>query len=276
MAGTDHGKASRGPAPKVHVQKVADLVAEQLRWRILTGELADGDELPRESDLIEEYGVSRPSLREALRILETEGLVRIRRGKIGGGVLRRPTPASAAYHLGLTLRANDVTVKDLAIARVSIEPACAALAADLPDRQAIVGELTVLIDASEQTETGVEFAEVTNEFHMRLTELCGNTTMVVLAGTLEAVWSAQVSRATRSADHLGDPASRRRAIAAHRRIVSAIEAGNRDRSNREMRRHLTDMQQFLVGARGASVIELALPPHARYLRMASDPSNPKT
>ena len=130
---TQNGDSSSNRT-SVRAPKVSEIVAADLRWRIVTGELSDGDELPRESDLIEQFGVSRPSLREALRILETEGLIRIRRGNVGGAWAIRPTAASAAYHLGLTLQANRVTLDDLAIARLSIEPTCAGLAAGLPDR----------------------------------------------------------------------------------------------------------------------------------------------
>nr|MDT0664378.1 FCD domain-containing protein [Micromonospora sp. DSM 115978] len=253
-------------APGVHVPKVAELVAAQLRWLIVTNELRDGAELPRESDLLAEFGVSRPSLREALRILETEGLVRVRRGKIGGAVVKRPTAASAAYHLGLTLRTHDVTHDDLATARLAIEPMCVALAAELPDRAGVVTELTRLLDESEATQTPAEFNDSAHAFHLRLTELCGNTTMMLIAGTLEAVWSAQEDRALR-ADYRTDERARRKSIASHRRIVTAIEAGKGDQASREMRKHLAEMQQVVTGTYGSSVIELAtIPAAANHLR----------
>ncbi|MCK9926432.1 FCD domain-containing protein [Frankia sp. Mgl5] len=244
---------------------MAELVAAQLRWRIVTRELRDGAELPRESDMLAEFGVSRPSLREALRILETEGLVRIRRGKIGGGVVRRPTVTSAAYHLSLTLRTHEVTHTDLATARLAIEPVCVALAADLPDREEIVAELTRLVDDAEACESPAEFNAAAHAFHLRLTELCGNTTMMLIAGTLEAVWSAQEDHALQ-ADYRSDPRARRMSIASHRRIVAAIEAGKGDQASREMRKHLSDMQQVMTGAYGSSVIKLATTPAGSHLR----------
>jgi GntR family transcriptional regulator, transcriptional repressor for pyruvate dehydrogenase complex len=251
--------------PSVHVPKVAELVAAHLRARIVSGDLADGDELPRESELRAEFGVSRPSLREALRVLETEGLIRIRRGNVGGAIVRRPTASSAAYHLSLTLRVNEVTHDDLAIARLAVEPICAALAAGLPDRQAIVGELTLLVDESERCTTTASFTESAHEFHRRLTERCGNTTMAVMAGTLEAVWGAQETRAVETefrandAAHRGDR-ERRKSIAAHRRIIAAIAEGSADRASRAMRQHLAEAQEVLVGALGSTVIELTAPP----------------
>lgn len=274
------GQAEQQPtvdrrAPNVHVPKVAELVAAELRRRIVGGELREGDELRRESDMQEEFRVSRPSLREALRILEAEGLVRIRRGKVGGGVVRRPTATSAAYHLALTLKANDVTHQDLATARLAIEPICASLAAGLPDRHAVVEELTRLVDESEACPTTPAFTEAAHAFHLRLTELCGNTTITLLAGTLEAVWSFQETRVL-LASEAGpeDVKARRRSVASHRRLIAAIAAGNSDHASREMHRHIVDMQQQLIGAYGSAVIELATTPTAGAPRPGTRSASP--
>lgn len=248
-------------APKVHAPRVAEVVAAHLRLRIVAGELRDGDALPRESVLLEEFGVSRPSLREALRVLETEGLVRIRRGNLGGAVVRRPTAASAAYHLSLTLRANDVTHDDLAAARLAVEPLCVALAAGLPERQAAVDELTRLVDESERCDTTAEFTEAAHTFHRRLTELCGNTTMMLVAGTLESVWASQETRVA-GFDLRDGSKERRSSIAAHRRLVTAIAEGDPDRASREMRRHLAEAQAVLTREFGPTLIEPTTPPIA--------------
>jgi len=253
------GSTGAGARPNVHVPKVAELVAAHLRQRIVTGELHDGDELPRESDLLEEFGVSRPSLREALRVLETEGLVRIRRGNVGGAVVARPDATSAAYHLSLTLRANEVTHDDLATARLAIEPICAALAATSPEREAIAAELAALIDESERCATTVEFTESAHAFHRRLTERCGNTTVMLLAGTLESVWAAQETRAVEYELDGDDGTERRRSVAAHRKLVAAIAAGDGDRASRVMREHLAQAQAGLVEQLGSTVIEVPGP-----------------
>jgi GntR family transcriptional regulator, transcriptional repressor for pyruvate dehydrogenase complex len=247
-------------AVPVRAPKVAELVAARLRWQILAGELADGSDLPRESDLIEAFDVSRPSLREALRILETEGLVRVRRGSVGGAVVRRPGAASAGYHLGLTLQAHSVTNDDLAVARLTIEPSCAALTAELPDRSTVVAELTELVDESEKADNTADFTELAQRFHLRLIELCGNTTMVIVAGTLEAVWGSQETRVLTVDGSREDPKTRARSIAAHRRLIAAIADGAGERARREMRKHLADTQQLMIGTRGSTVIELAPPP----------------
>lgn len=206
--------------------------------------------------------MSRPSVREALRVLETEGLIRIRRGNVGGAVVRRPNAATAAYHLSLTLRANGVTHEDLGVARLSVEPICAALAAGLDERATVAQELGRLVDESERCATTAAFTESAHRFHRRLAELCGNTTMSLLAGTLEAVWGAQETRAL-AFDLPGDEdAQRRRSIAAHRRLVAAIADGDADRASGDMRAHLAEAQEVLVDELGPTVIELTTTPVA--------------
>ena len=80
--------------------RLADMVASVLRERIVNGELADGDLLPKQDELLEEFRISRPSLREALRILESEGLLTVRRGNVGGSVVEAPNAESSAYRTG--------------------------------------------------------------------------------------------------------------------------------------------------------------------------------
>src|SRR3954470_1673599 len=109
--------------------RLANMVAEELRNRILISDLADGDLLPKQEDLLEEFRVSLPSIREALRILETEGLVTVLRGNTGGAVVRMPSAAKVAYMLALVLQSHSVGVDDVAVALRNLEPTCASLAA---------------------------------------------------------------------------------------------------------------------------------------------------
>lgn len=82
---------------RVRPLKMSDQVAGQIRRMIARGELVDGDWLPTEAELIERFGVSRPTLREAFRLLEGDSLVTIRRGPPGGArvTLPGPTPLQA-------------------------------------------------------------------------------------------------------------------------------------------------------------------------------------
>src|ERR1700694_4219064 len=88
-------------------------IAAELRSLIVNGDLADGDALGREPDLVARFGVSRPSLREALRILETEGLIEVLRGVRGGVFVRAPSFRMTARTAAMVLRAHNVSLADV-------------------------------------------------------------------------------------------------------------------------------------------------------------------
>jgi len=102
------------------------MIAAQIRAQIVRGELNEGDSLPGEVELMEQFDVSRPTLREAFRILETERLIAIKRGARGGRVLA-PSVGVAARYFGFLLQAAGTTIGDLYQARSIIEPAAAGL-----------------------------------------------------------------------------------------------------------------------------------------------------
>ena len=125
---------ANGERTRVAQLRVAGSVAATLRERILAGIEIEGSTLPTQDQLVQEFGVSYPSIREALRILETEGLVTVRRGNVGGAQVHRPDESSAAYHLGLTLQGGRVTLGDLAAGLQMLEPLCAGECARRVDR----------------------------------------------------------------------------------------------------------------------------------------------
>src|SRR4051812_49990470 len=89
-----------GRRPQFKAPRMSEVVAGILRERIIDGELTDGDLLPKQDELLEEFRISRPSMREALRILENDGLLTVRRGNQGGSVIEVPTADTSAYTFG--------------------------------------------------------------------------------------------------------------------------------------------------------------------------------
>src|SRR4030095_16201164 len=108
-------------ASPVRVPKTAELVASQLRRQIVRGDLKEGDALPPESALMEQFGVSRPTLREAFRVLESEALISVRRGARGGARVHTPNGDVAARYAGLVLQFRGATLADVYEARRTIE-----------------------------------------------------------------------------------------------------------------------------------------------------------
>ncbi|OPE55882.1 FadR/GntR family transcriptional regulator, partial [Mycolicibacterium diernhoferi] len=169
--------------------RIAETVAGELRDRILAG----ADRLPTQDQLVTEFGVSYPSVREALRILETEGLVTVRRGSVGGAEVHRPDESSAAYHLGLALQGAAVPLGDLAAGLQLLEPLCVAEVARRTDRlKVVVPVLTRNVDASaEAVADGAAFTRIAREFHDLVVEYTPNATVRHVVGSLVALWSAQ-------------------------------------------------------------------------------------
>jgi GntR family transcriptional regulator, transcriptional repressor for pyruvate dehydrogenase complex len=236
----------RGRVPQ---HRIAETVASELRARILAG---DGDDrLPTQDQLVSEFGVSYPSIREAIRILETEGLVTVRRGNVGGAEVHRPDEASAAYHLGLALQGQRVNLGDLAAGLRLLEPLCAAECARRTDRATtVLPPLEANIEASAQlVDDGVAFTKAAREFHDLLVAFSPNATVRHVIGSLVALWSAQEQTWAEAATQRGEYPSAReatRAVATHRRIAGEIAAGHADEVERMSRAHLAATQKVVL------------------------------
>src|SRR5579875_3913446 len=232
---------------RLSAPRIAEIVADELRRQIIDGELADGDLLPRQEVLVEQFNVSLVSLREALRILETEGLVSVRRGNRGGAVVHAPAKTSAAYMLGLLLQSEYVGVADLGTALLELEPACAALAAQRPDRaDTLVPELKEVNDAmATHLDDGRQFPDL-------VVRGCGNHTIIAVVGTLETLWTSHEQQwADESAARGTYPsmAKRRAVLNTHVKLAEMIEAGDVERARRISARHLADTQTHVLAGR---------------------------
>jgi GntR family transcriptional regulator, transcriptional repressor for pyruvate dehydrogenase complex len=180
------------PAPRP--QKMAEHIAEQLRGQIVRRELADGDYLPVEAELSEFFDTSRPTMREAFRILEVEGLLHIRRGGRFGPQVCAPDPAVTARNLGLLLQYKDVELSDVYDAFLDIVPTAARRLAE----QHTEADLERLRQQRARCEAAVDDASAlldeSTEFSLLIVELAGNQVLAVLSRLL-----AEVVRAHRQA-----------------------------------------------------------------------------
>ncbi|WP_102142018.1 FadR/GntR family transcriptional regulator [Mycobacterium hubeiense] len=236
---------------RLSARRTAEIVADELRRQIIDGELADGDLLPRQEVLVEQFNVSLVSLREALRILETEGLLSVRRGNRGGAVVHAPAKASAAYMLGLLLQSDYVPLADLGTALEELDPMCAALAARRPDRaETLIPKLRELNDAmAEHIEDGARFTEIGGQFHDEIVRGCGNHTMVAVVGSLETLWTSHLqwwADETTARGEYPSLSKRRIALNVHNKITDAIEAGDAERARKLAARHVSDTRTYLL------------------------------
>ena len=236
---------------RVPQHRVAETVAAELRTRILAGDGPGEYRLPTQEQLVKEFGVSYPSIREAIRILETEGLVTVRRGNVGGAEVHRPDESSAAYHLGLALQGGRVTLGDLAVGLQLLEPLCAAECARRLDRAEVV--VPVLTDIVEKSaglvSDGVAFTHTAREFHDLIVGFTPNATVRYVISSLVALWSAQeetwAEALTRRGDYFSEVEAKG-AVRTHRRIIAEISAGRAAEAQRVARAHLAATQALLL------------------------------
>jgi DNA-binding FadR family transcriptional regulator len=255
--------------------RMAEQVAAALRERILHADLRNGSLLPKQDELVAEFGVSYPSVREALRILETEGLITIRRGNVGGAEVHAPNATTAGYALGLALQAMRVPVADLGEALADLEPMTAARCARRSDRKdKIVPVLRDLVAATEEhINDDVQFTQVSREFHEALMTYCGNETLRLAVGSLSSLWSAQEEAWAESLASEGqypNTRGRREVIRAHKRITDAIEAGDPAEAERLARVHVCATQRLVVSEVKDAVVEAGSAKAKARLRALSE------
>jgi DNA-binding FadR family transcriptional regulator len=208
-------------------------IADELRSLIASGELGEGDSLGREPELVERFGVSRPSLREALRILEAEGLVTVVRGVRGGVVVHAPHEQMAARTAALVLQTNGVPLDDVVEARVLIEPLAARRIAGMPDRRRLVDELRPLVARqAEYTADSGRFRLANARFHERLVALAGNRTLIIVAEMVTEIVAPAITAVRGEGAPPASPSTLRRAVRAQERLLTLLQEGDEEGTER--------------------------------------------
>ncbi|UGQ12357.1 GntR family transcriptional regulator [Yinghuangia sp. ASG 101] len=209
------------PPHRRRTRKTAHILADGLRRQILSGELEVGRRLPAEAELTATLEVSRDTLREALRILESQSLIEIRRGRGGGAVVRRPGLGSVGRYVALLLQVRRATLADLEEARLVIEPPAAAQFARGCDEKRL-DHLIALHDAERAAaKDALSFATAVAIFDQAVTELSGNTSVGVIAGVLRHIYAGQVYAAVDTTDRKSAERFARRVVIAHNGFLEA-------------------------------------------------------
>lgn len=242
---------------RVQPREKPQQIADELRGLIVSGELSEGDSLGREPELVERFGVSRPSLREALRILEAEGLITVLRGAGGGVVVHEPDERMMARTAALVLASRNVALEDVFAARTLVEPLAAGALAGMRARRAVLDELRALVQAQEDCLGDPElFAAANATFHERLVSLAGNQTLGLFTEMLNEIVTRAVTEVSRSEDTVGSLSVRRRGIRSQLRLLELIKAGDRNAAELHWRSHMAVVGKVMLGQRASVVVDL--------------------
>jgi DNA-binding FadR family transcriptional regulator len=216
----------------VRIARAYEQLASVLRERITSGALREGDRLPSEAALAQQAGVSRSTVREALRTLQEAGLIGRASPKVM--VVRQQTDDPAYRELTHALRRRRVTFHHLHEALLTIEPELTRLAAERADA-ADVRELRANLDAQGRAlEHYAEWSRLDEEFHLTIAEMSANPALVIARTPITQLLLPTVHGFIASAKQTSA------ALRFHERILSEIEAHDPDLAAAVMRRHVND------------------------------------
>ena len=245
---TTQTKAVRIPHGKR--PKAAELVAAELRHQIVAGRLKPGDKLHPENTLQVEFSISRPTMREALRILESESLIAITRGKHGGARVIAIDLAAAANQVGVYLQIEGATLQDVWLARTIIEPPAAGLLAARRDPAAFA-ELEANIAAAREAARHdlIRYADLSAEFSMLITRHCGNKTIHLLSSLIYDIIRRQHEDVTaRTSTKASVDKLRQDSIRSREMAVELMRRGTPAVAESFWRAHLEHMRDLVLAA----------------------------
>jgi GntR family transcriptional regulator, transcriptional repressor for pyruvate dehydrogenase complex len=251
--------------PSFPVSRLSGSIADHLRREIIRGNLKAGDALPPEGELIAQWGVSRSTLREAFRVLETESLITVHRGARGGARVTPPQPQVAARHVGQLLQHRGATMGDITRGVIVIQPRAVYLLTERQPREV----LRALHDSLEHEAAflgdPVAFSRSSLEFGRQLTDGCGDEMLRVFGEILYYLRSGAADYVMLA--HFGGGRLQvegrkavQRVYRRQRRLMELIDAGEPSRAERHWRSFLEEQLSFMPEAADQLLYE-AWPDH---------------
>jgi GntR family transcriptional repressor for pyruvate dehydrogenase complex len=228
----------------IRVPKSCDVLADRLQRQILSGAYPLGSALPTERELVAGTGLSRGSVREALRILEAHGLIETRAGRYGGSVVSRPTDAALAHHINLFVKGRSVALSALVEARQALEPMVAYLAAKNRTDDDL-REMTLISDRLDEAALSdvPRFLTENANWHSAMAVASHNDLLRAFMASISDLM-LEVSHI----ENMSSPDIRKLVTQAHRRILDAIKVQDADTARRRAERDVQAYAEYLKAA----------------------------
>jgi DNA-binding FadR family transcriptional regulator len=222
-----------------------------MRERILRGEFPEGSALPTERELVTQTDMSRATVREALRILEVQGLVRIKTGRSGGAFVQHPDGESIASSVDLLIRGRQIRLAALLETREAVEPACAQLAAKYRT-DADLDRLDLANESMSDTSGSLsDFLQANVDWHLGVAIASHNE---LLTGFMLAL-SRAIYTSTNNRGFINTEV-RQTTLRAHRSVTTAIRGQDPDAAVRRMKRHVHSYAEAVVEVEERTEIDL--------------------
>jgi DNA-binding FadR family transcriptional regulator len=211
--------------PRLRQPRLADMIAERFRAQIMDGALAPGERLPRQEALAQELGVSLVVVREALRMLEAQGLITVHRGKTGGATVRGPDRTALSAAIATAAGLARLPAGDIRATLIALDGWCAETAAAQPGRQALVTRLNASVDAQLSSAAAEsEFRRECGRFHAEISRGCGLQTLRLLCDALDATARGLSPAGTRRCEEPGLAVEQ--VVSEHRQAVRSISGAD--------------------------------------------------
>ncbi len=236
---------------QVRAEKLSHLVAERLRGQIASGEISPGDTLPSETELMKQMGVSRPTLREAMRVLESEGLLQLGRGARSGAAILAPSIERAASYGAMYLATEGTTIGDIHQVRTLLEPSLAAQHAQTAKKHVVkvLQDCVTMQEQALQAHDYVGAVAAVNDFHEALVRYSPNNALKLLAGMLHDIsaniYPLMAMNGTRS-EQLQVSRRTQKSTEAHAKLTKLIAAGKAAEAERFWRDYMIDTAAFMA------------------------------
>ena len=229
---------------RVRVQKTSVSVSDEIKRLIFSGALKPGDRLPPELELAERLGVSRQSVREALRGLELAGFLKVQRGGSGGRTIVDSIASSIGNSLLDAIQLSRITVDELRTARVELETVIVRHAAERADAEDLVALRENIGAAYRNLSEGVPATDTNLAFHKLIAKASKNQVLSLMLEALQLIMNEAVGRL----DFKRSLEKSREFAVAHEGILEAIVARDPAAATARMRRHVVEVTKRLQEA----------------------------